>query len=169
VARVCGGRGGRVRAAARRRRAVSKSGDRRERRGPNNFEPWSTQRIASRCHAAAASHRSARGRVRPSLRPLGVSFARQRSRAHCRYRFRPPLFARARLPARASHRRWSPIRIRRCSSTPHPVSITALNELTRKLVFAPGPSSAPFRGALGQKRAPRVPRDVILQRANKLG
>ena len=43
------------------------------------------------------------------------------------YRFRPPFFARARLPARASHRRWSPIRIRRCSSTPHPV--TKLPEL----------------------------------------
>ena len=83
------------------------------------------------------------------------------------YRFRPPLFARARLPARASYRRWSPIEIRRSSSTPHPVNYASLH--TQARVSQPPPYSLPghFCGALGQKRALRVPGNVILQRAAK--
>ena len=131
VARVCGGRGGRVRAAVRRRRAVSKRGVRRERRG---------RMISGLCELPAHTLLAAAPRSQPPARarPRGAGLTLSRRVWSSRgadlalgYRFRPPLFARARLPARASYRRWSPICIRHGSSTPHPVSIADCSTMMR--------------------------------------
>ena len=125
---------------------------------PNGFEPLrASSTHTSRCCAAqpAAStcaSQGGRSRPPPTLWPSrGADLA-------LGYRFRPPLFARARLPARASHRRWSPIGIRRGSSTPHPDSNRGLSSQSRAASQA-GPPTPPRGGwrNLG-KRRPRARR-----------
>ena len=84
------------------------------------------------------------------------------------YRFRPPLFARARLPARASHRRWSPVSIRRGSSTPHPDSNRGLSSQMPSCSLGSDPPTRQRGEELGPKRALPVLGDVIMRRAKQL-
>ena len=69
------------------------------------------------------------------------------------YRFRPPLFARARLPAQASYRRWSPICIRHGSSTPHPV-VTCVLQTSSTSCSA---GSTPYYSRWAEPSAEREP------------
>ena len=160
--------GTRARPRAGRRRAVSKTSVRRERRG---------RMVSSLCELPAHTLLAAAPRSQPPARarPRAAALALRRflpSRGAdlaLGYRFRPPLFARARLPARASHRRWSPIGIRRCSSTPHPVNYASLRP---KLIAASAQTPLVPGAGLGApasaERGRRVLGDVIMQRANKL-
>ena len=154
--RTCVAAAAAARAAVRRRRAVSKTSVRRERRG---------RMVSSLCElpahtllaAAPRSQPPARARARAAAsRPPPTALAVERADLALGYRFRPPLFARARLPARASHRRWSPIGIRRCSSTPHPVSNCGLTAQLCELALDP-PSSAAAIFA-DRPKAPDSPR-----------